>query len=197
MDSHAPGRKRPAGTNENRVEPIDAETRQTIDPPEPESGVSSRTGPIRVELWVRSGASVDIQDVFDDYRAALQQLADDDIIVEFSLCTWGKRLVYGSEGPSESASETVEKKIREFEAWAEREGHSLEPAFQYNEISSLLTDETRTVIRLPLLCIAVYEKTRLKGVFPCSRDGETRTVANCLERLRTEPEAVIQETRSN
>lgn len=47
----------------------------------------------------------------------------------------------------------------------------------------MVSEERSELIRLPLQCLAVYEDDQLVGVFPCTGDQGTNTVADCLHRL--------------
>lgn len=140
-------------------------------------------GDVRVVVWMR-----ELSPPPDDPRRAvlsrLRGFESDGLVDDVSVRVWGKHVSARDDGADESGS-SVRRHVAEFRAWAERNGHSLEPAFYRHERSSMVSDERDEVIQLPLQCLAIYEADRLVGVFPCSAGGETSTVEDCLRRLET------------
>ena len=138
---------------------------------------------VRVEVWMRDAAPPP-----DDPRATvlnrLREFRTEGIIDEVSVRTWGT-FVAALDGEADDPESLAGERVAAFQRWAERNGHSLEPAFEQCERSSLVSEAGNDVIRLPLQCLAVYEDDRLAGVFPCSTPDGTNTVGDCLERLKT------------
>jgi hypothetical protein len=141
----------------------------------------ARSDPVRVVVWLR-----DAPPPPDDPRSGildrLRELETDGAVDDVSVRIWGQYV----DPPADDAGfeeGPIQARIAEFEAWADREGHSLEPAFQRCERTTMVTEERREAIRLPLQCLAVYAGDRLVGVFPCSTDRGTETVADCVRRL--------------
>jgi hypothetical protein len=136
-----------------------------------------------VEVWMR-----ELSPPPDDPRTAvlsrLREFESDGLVDDVSVRVWGKH-VPARDGAADEGGSSVRRRVADFRAWAERNGHSLGPAFYRHERSSMVSAERDEVIRLPLQCLAVYEEGRLVGVFPCSADGETNTVDDCLRRLET------------
>lgn len=106
------------------------------------------------------------------------------VVDEVSVRVWGKNVSVSRDEADEDRT-IIRERVSEFQTWAERNGHSLEPAFRWREQSSMVSEGRNEVIRLPLQCLAVYTSDKLVGVFPCSMGGETNTVGDCLARLET------------
>lgn len=138
---------------------------------------------VRVVVWTRDRS----QPADDPRRSILARLRELDaagLVDEVSVRVWGKQ-VDASDGWPEETSPPVRDRVAEFRTWAERNGHSLEPAFHRCDGSTMVSDERTEVIRLPLVCLAIYDDDRLVGVFPCSTGEGTETVGDCLRRLET------------
>jgi len=142
-----------------------------------------RSDPVRVVVWMRDAPPPDgpRSRVLD----RLRELETDGAVDDVSVRVWGRYVDPPSDAPASEAG-PIQTRIAEFRAWADREGHSLEPAFGRCERSTMVSAERREVIRLPLQCLAVYAGDRLVGVFPCSTGSGTETVADCIRRLGTE-----------
>jgi hypothetical protein len=69
----------------------------------------------------------------------------------------------------------------EFRDWAERNGHSLEPAFERRTRSYVGLDRVDEVVVFPVVSLAMYDGSQLKGVFPCTDEDRTYTVGDALE----------------
>jgi hypothetical protein len=82
----------------------------------------------------------------------------------------------------ESPTREVVGQFEAFEAWGDRHGVSLQPAFERRTRCSIADDE-HSVLVTPLLCLAIYRNQELSAVFPHSVDGETYTVRAAIETL--------------
>jgi len=152
-----------------------------------------RSDPVRVVVWMRDAPPPD--DPRSGVLDRLRELETDGVVDDVSVRVWGRYVdPPADEPPGEEG--TLQTRIAEFEAWADREGHSLEPAFGRCERTTMVSTERREVIRLPLQCLAVYAGDRLVGVFPCSTGGGTETVADCLRRLEAGDVVDTSETES-
>lgn len=138
---------------------------------------------IRVEVWMRD-LSPPPGDPRKNVLSRLRAFEAEGVVGEVSVRVWGKNLTVSREGADEGST-VIRERVSEFQTWAKRNGHSLEPAFRWRDQSSMVSEERNEVIRLPLQCLAVYAGDNLLGVFPCSMDGETNTVGDCLARLET------------
>ncbi|WP_331235429.1 HTH domain-containing protein [Natronorarus salvus] len=120
--------------------------------------------------------------VIDETREHLSRLdrfVEEGTLDAYEVELWGDAIACDPTYPAgKHLCETVER----FERWAERRDCSLEPAFSRGQVCSLVSEETHDVIRLPMVCLAVYEGERLTAVYP-HRDGSTRTVADGLDEV--------------
>jgi hypothetical protein len=138
-------------------------------------------GSVRVEVWMRDHAPP----VGDPRRTVLSRLRELEaagVVNDIAVRIWGKSVPVSPDDTAAAAS-PVHDRITEFQRWAERNGHSLEPGFSRHEQSTLVSGESSEILRLPIRCLAVYEDDHLVGVFPCTVDRGTTTVADCLSRL--------------
>jgi len=140
-----------------------------------------RPDPVHVVVWMR-----DAPPPPDDPRSRvldrLRELEADSAVDDVSVRVWGRYVDPPADAPANEAG-PIQARIAEFEAWADREGHSLEPAFGRCERTTMVSTDRREVIRLPLQCLAVYAGDRLVGVFPSSTGSGAETVADCVRRL--------------
>jgi len=111
----------------------------------------------------------------------LRELESEGTLSDVSVRVWG-RFVEASP-PDDGGDRPIRDRIAEFYEWADRNDRSLDPAFRRYERSTLLSREGTDVIRLPLICVAIYRGDRLIRVFPCSTEEGTDTVPDCLSRL--------------
>jgi hypothetical protein len=141
----------------------------------------ARSEPVRVVVWLR-----DAPPAPDDPRSGIldrhRELEIDGAVDDVSVRVWGQYVDPPADDVG-SEEEPIQTRIAEFEAWADREGHPLEPAFGRCERTTMVSTDRREVIRLPPQCLAVYAGDRLVGVFPCSTGSGTETVADCVGRL--------------
>lgn len=141
----------------------------------------------RVELRVReptpAGAERRQRAVYD----RLERLQRNRKVADVAIEVWGKQVRARTPstptddpivGPARAAYET-------FESWAKRNGHDLEPAFSVHSLGSLVDDERETVIRFPVMCLAVYNGDDLRSVAPCTTDEGVHTIEDCLTALQS------------
>jgi hypothetical protein len=141
----------------------------------------------RVVLCVRDLTPTGLPDRQKAVYEQLLQLQEDGRIADVSVEVWGKQMYAAVErNPAADASARAARSTYEaFEAWAERNGHDLSPAFSTHTVSSLVSDEQTEVIRFPVMCLAVYDADDLLAVAPCSTSEGISTVDDCLEALRS------------
>jgi hypothetical protein len=139
--------------------------------------------PPRVVVWVRE-LSAPPGDPREAVLSRLGELESRGRVADVSLRVWGTT-VDAAVADGGEYEQPVRSCVAEFHRWAERTGHSLEPAFRCEQRSSMLSADRSAVVRLPLVCVAVYADGGLRGVFPHSTAGETTTVGDCLDRLES------------
>lgn len=80
----------------------------------------------------------------------------------------------------ETRSEAIET-YHEFAEWAERNDHSLSPAFERRTRSFVGLDRVDEVVVFPVVSLAIYEDEQLRAVFPCSDGDDNFSVPDCLD----------------
>lgn len=135
--------------------------------------------PLRVEVWMRERSPPPGDGRRETVRT-LRELEATGVLAAVSIHAWGRSIPVAAPEDSESI---VHDRIGSFESWADRNGHSLDPAFRYRERTTLISERAEEVIHLPLQCLAVYDRDDLVAVFPCTNDDGTNTAAECVARL--------------
>lgn len=79
---------------------------------------------------------------------------------------------------------------RRFEAWAERNGASLGPAFDHNRRVSEVTGDAYEEFVFPVICLAVHQEGRIVHVAPCKHGEAHLTIDDCLTALDENPETL-------
>lgn len=123
-------------------------------------------------LWTRRPVCGPRAEVID----RLSALAARDAIGGFTVETWPDELAISEH--TERGS--VVERFKEFLLWADEHDRSITPPFERRTVSPLV-GESREVLTLPIMCLAVYEDGDLRGVYPNS-DGEgTVSVTDYLD----------------
>ena len=144
--------------------------------------------PPRVELRVRDLSPESAHDRPATVYEELAKLLQDGRISDVSVVVWGKQVraeIDTNSATDDPITRAARSTYEEFREWAERSGHDLEPGFSTHTVGSLVDDEEETVIRFPVVCLAVYDGDELLAVAPCSTEEEVRTVDDCLEALQS------------
>lgn len=138
---------------------------------------------IAVELCVRSlspqGASSRQEAVIDH----LADLEERGVIETFSLIVWGARFAPGSAAARTATGRELERRIEAFERWVAQAEKPDELAFEHREVRSLVSDERREEIVLPVLCLVVYQDEVLRCVSPWSATEMCHSIDDCLEAI--------------
>jgi len=130
----------------------------------------------RAELYLR-GDTYGTFDAQQDVLNSVRALEADDVLDEAAVAGEWSRIRTLNEDTRSEAVETY----REFADWADRNGHSLGPAFERRTRSYLGLDQIDDVVVFTVVSLAVYEDERLRAVFPCSDDERAYTVRDCLD----------------
>lgn len=133
----------------------------------------------RVVVWTRA-RSPPPGDARRETIATLRELDAADVLADVTVHTWGRSV---PASPPETDESPVRDRVERFQAWAARTDHSLEPAFRYRERTTLVSAHAEAVIRLPMLCLAVYDRDDLVAVFPCATEDGPKRVDECVARL--------------
>lgn len=135
-------------------------------------------GADRAKLFLRSAAIGSIDDIQERMYERLERLATDDIIDSVECEIWGRDI------PADPDAKTpVRETYDEFVKWADEHECSLAPAFSIRKVGTMVSEETRNVISMPMVCLAVYEGDEVQAVFPCLDDDEVYTVQDGLAEL--------------
>lgn len=138
-----------------------------------------------VDLYLRAEPQFGVENQREAVVDRLTALEREEKIDDFNVYAWGREI--RPAGPLEGTDyhRMVLRSLGEFEEWLRRNGTPANRLFERREVDSELTDETYTVISLPMMCIAVYDDGDLSGVYPYYDADGTHTVRECLAELET------------
>ncbi|ELZ18441.1 hypothetical protein C477_10248 [Haloterrigena salina JCM 13891] len=115
---------------------------------------------LRVDCYVRGSVPPAITATIDDVVERLRDLDERDVIDDHRVIHWPPeyRSTAGSTGENGS---TRDELVAEFERWAARNGHSLEPAFRRQAVPpspfDTDSDQPRERVRVPVVALAISE----------------------------------------
>ena len=138
----------------------------------------------RVDVYLRERVPPPVSETIQATVERLRALEREGTIEELSVESWGICTAACADD-DETAAATIE----EFEQWADRTDHSLQPAFGRREVSSMFCEEPVHRHEVPILSIAVYGGDELEYVAPCSDGERTHTVEDCLDALAENDDA--------
>lgn len=130
----------------------------------------------RAELYFR-GDTYGTFDAQQDVLNRFRRLETESVLAKANVAGEWQRIRTLDEDKRNGAIETY----REFAEWAERNDHSLSPAFERRTRSYLGLDQVDDVVVFPAVSLAIYEGEDLQAVFPCAHDEETYSVPDCLD----------------
>lgn len=144
---------------------------------------STASRSIRVEVFVRTHASADVVKRVRNLVARARRLEETDRVDGVAVETWTPVRPALEELSDTGPSVTLT--VETFQTWAEREGYALRPAFRRHRTASMLGGQSTAEIRVPVVCVAVYEDETLACVAPCTRADVERpySVEECLAAL--------------
>jgi hypothetical protein len=131
---------------------------------------------LRAELYLRG----DTYGTFDAQQQVLNRvkhLEANGVFTDSMVSGEWQRIRTMAEDKRSGALATYE----EFRDWAERNGHSLEPAFERRTRTYMGMDRVEDVVVFPVVSLAIYDDTQLEAVFPCTDAERTFTVGDALE----------------
>lgn len=144
----------------------------------------------RVELWVRETTPYGVADRVRSIHERFRDLERRGSVADVDLDVWGRVVAVSGDAVGD-VSDALNAKVKEFRAWAEHAGCTLEPAFSVRRRDAAPGHGSDAVLVLPVVCAALYDGDDLLAVFPHTDDGDVRPVSDCLERLeRGEPVAL-------
>lgn len=138
----------------------------------------------RLELHVRSLSASEGRPEQEAVVERLVTLAERGVIAEYSINVWGRELCRSGAMAGTEPGKTALERVDGFHAWAREADVSLAPFFERKTVRRPLTgEESRTVMRPPVMTLAEYRGGELTFVTPC-RDGDTvHSVTTRLEEL--------------
>jgi hypothetical protein len=134
----------------------------------------------RIDLYVESLCPTGNHQRQKAVIERLNAMEDRGRIAGFSVDVWGNRIPCDERT---SVGESILERIEAIKAWSDSAGTSLSPFFGTSEADSMLTEETRTTVDLPVLCLVEYHDDDIAFVAPCSEDGKVCTIADRLDAL--------------
>lgn len=165
---------------------------------------------LQVDCYVRPAVPAAVTEPISGVVDRLRELDESGRVGDYRVFEWPPEQ-YAVDDLGDETQPTRDELVAEFERWAARRGHSLEPAFKRLEVPSspfgLETDDTLERIRVPLVALALREadadaKTEaLRGVVPYTeRPGTAHQRTHTVEEWLTgatkpEPEEPPQDRR--
>ncbi|QLK27398.1 hypothetical protein HYG81_07305 [Natrinema zhouii] len=136
------------------------------------------TEELTVEAYIRSRQP---PEPIDTNVETLHRLESASVIDDLSLHAWPDTIALSERTPHSRAVDAFER----MQMWADEHEFSIRPPFSVRTTTSTYTDETRTTLRTPVMCLAVYADERLANVFPHSWGDERDSVADGIAALET------------
>lgn len=135
---------------------------------------------VSLDCYVRATADGEL---VNDIINTVHTYEKEGLLTEYAVEFWPDevRLTDDTEGTD------ILTHYREFQTWAESEGVSLEPAFTRRERTPLVSDDTETFLRLPVLCLAIYNDGDLVSVAPHTTSRSPYTVRDALADISSLP----------
>lgn len=112
----------------------------------------------------------------DTVVQTLRTYDDRDIVDTVQIETWPDEVPLADDQTAQSIVEQYDR----FTTWADREGVSLEPAFETRDRTTLVSETAETVLRLPVVCLAIHLDDELSSVVPHRTSTTTYTVEEAL-----------------
>jgi len=131
---------------------------------------------LRAELYLRG----DTYGTFDAQQQVLNRvnrLEANGVFAESMVAGEWQRIRTKAEDARSGAIATYE----EFADWADRNGSSLEPAFEHRTRTYVGMDQVDEVVVFPVVSLVLYDDTRLQAVFPCTDGEHVYTVGDALD----------------
>lgn len=138
----------------------------------------SDPGGPRVTFYVR-GDMFGANDQQNDVVRRLRTLEDEGRIDDYDVSVWNGRVRLTDEDQP-----PVVDTYRRIESWANTEAVDIDPFFTVRERESFIDGTARELV-LPVMCLVVQTEDGVVDVAPNVREGETRSVADCLNDLET------------
>ena len=136
------------------------------------SAAPDDSGGLEMVLWTRRPVCGPRTSVID----RLSSLSADGKIADFRVETWPDEVAL-SEHTEHSR---VVERYKTFLLWASDHDRSISPPFERRTVAPLV-GESRDVLTLPIMCLAVHEDGSLCGVYPHVDGDQTISVTDYLD----------------
>jgi hypothetical protein len=113
----------------------------------------------------------------------LHEYDEKGFIDELEVKLWPEKICLTSDTGESSVLDHYDR----FQTWADDSGVSLEPAFIRRERTPLVSDDSDTVLVLPVLCLAIRVDGELVCVAPHSTETTAYTVKDALADIESLP----------
>lgn len=130
---------------------------------------------VRVEAYIRPELLID---PIDGRLQTVETLQEEGVIDEVDIEVWPPKVPL-----IETSFTGVIDVFDTFTEWANANGVEIQPPFRVCETSSEFTGETKTVLRLPSLCLAIYVDETLESVIPHTDGKSQYTIEEAITAL--------------
>jgi len=138
----------------------------------------TQTAGLELEVWMRTFAPSISQHRQQAVVDRVRSLEDDERIADVSIDYWSTRVNAPGDGPD--GDEHCPPVLAEVLAATEGTDLSLEPHFHRRERTA---HDGSGVFFLPVVSLLVRRDGRFRGVYPVTRDGNSDSVTDALDRL--------------
>jgi hypothetical protein len=113
----------------------------------------------------------------------LQTLSDDGPIAELDIDIWGASMGLTQD---DRDPDDIRETVAEFKQWADEQGYTLRPAFEWRSAASKdgIEGQHGRVVT-PLITLAVYTEEGLQAVYPHIDGNDVRTIHDGIEALES------------
>lgn len=134
-----------------------------------------------LELFVRSLSSGETGGI--DYARRVRELAAAGRVRDASVTVWGDEVGLSTTAIRTPAGKCILDRVAVLRSWTDGRGVTMVPFFETREVTSSVTGESYTALRLPVYCLAEYVDDELVHVAPYTDGTAVCTVDDRLRRL--------------
>lgn len=134
-----------------------------------------------VELFVRSLSPTGTSAC--QHVDRVRDLASTDRVERASISIWGDEVGLSSTAPRTESGRLILDRVAAFRNWADDRNVTMAPFFDDRAVTSSVTGEEYTALRLPVSCLAEYADGELVHVAPYSNGDAICSVADRLAGL--------------
>jgi hypothetical protein len=151
----------------------------------------------RLELYVRSmNPQVGIHGPQERVLECLRQLDDQGVVDSVTISVWGSHIALEGEAAQTGVGRTALDTVERIRQWAVDHDASVEQFFDERQVNCQMTGESYSVLVPPSMCLLAYADDELLAVAPCTKDGETMNLWDCLGALEREATVTLPAAES-